>query len=127
MAFLKRDKLFARLKDSSLAKRGGIYLYYAVLSPDELKDWGIIGSEGEFLVGIRIGRCHRKAVERNKIRRRVKEALRSILSSVSCGEKVCLFLISVGIKDKEPSYKYIEGILKELLTGVFKETGIDFH
>ncbi len=109
---IKRDKDIARLKSSPLVKRGGVYINYSY--DDESSD---------LQVAIRVGRCHRKAVERNRIRRWVKEALRAWIkeSGFTKSRFGLKLLVSVGVKDKEVDYAYIKKLLNELLTQIVEE------
>jgi len=107
---IKRDKEIARLKASDLAQKGGFYVNYAYN----------LSAPGRLRVVIRIGRCHRKAVERNKIRRWIKESLHWwIKESDFRSKKFGLdLLISVGVKDKLVNFSYTKGILTDILNEI---------
>ncbi len=109
LCFIKKDKEIARLRQGNLVKGGGVYINY-LLSP----------GDSVLAVAIRVGRCHRRAVERNKIRRRIKEILRfwlKVNADLLKGKRLSL-LINVGIKDKEADFGYLKQLLSELLEKV---------
>ncbi len=101
-------------------QRGGVYLYYEIVGPDEFDEWGISGGKEEVLLGIRVGRCHKKAVERNKLRRWVKEIFRGYFRDFDARGERYLFLVSIGIKDRPLCFGDVKQILKELLSDVIK-------
>ncbi len=112
MGIIKKDKEIARLKSSDLAKKGGFYVNYAYDS----------SHPGQLMVAIRIGRCHRKAVERNKFRRWIKEILRWWLKESDFKHRKfgLNLLVSVGVKDKSVSFSYVKETLTEILDDIVK-------
>ncbi len=110
---IKRDKTVAQLRNSFLTCRGGVFIYW---------QRGMCDNERFVVeVAIRIGRCHKKAVERNKIRRWVREALRGWIReryNKFLGNKLQL-LINVGVREKDRfNFWYIRGVLYSLLDAI---------
>lgn len=120
MGFIKKDRIFARLKESSLAQRGGLYLYYEIVDPNSFVDLRVLWDE-DVLIGIRVGRCHKKAVERNRLRRWVKEIFREYFRDFDTRGNRYLFLVSVGIKDRPLRFGDVKQILEGLISDIIKD------
>ncbi len=111
MEGIKKDKEIARLKRSDLVRSCGIYINY-VYQPEY---------PGKVRVAIRVGRCHRKAVERNRIRRWIKEILRAWVKEDPLNGEIGLdLLINVGIKECPVSFSYLRDVLRRLLDLIVK-------
>ncbi len=107
---IKRDREVARLRRGSLVEASGVRIYYIYL-PRE-------GQESPALeVAIRVSkRCHRGSVERNRVRRWVREALREWVKDSRIPEgKRLLLLITVCIKERPVDFHRIRGTLRDLL------------
>ena len=122
MGSIKKDKTIARLKNTHLVKRDGVYINFLLEEENTSK------SEPEYdvMVAIRVSKSCGNAVKRNKIKRWVREALRAWIAETEI-EKRLFLLINIGIKDRETDFREIKGIIYDLLGQIFKERGSEYY
>ncbi len=107
---IKKDREVARLRQGPLVGTSGVRIRYLYL-PREGQEGPAVG------VAIRVSkRCHRGSVERNRIRRWVREALREWFKARQIPEgKRLLLLITVCVRGGSVDFHWIRGTLGDLL------------